>query len=219
MNQHNLENDYVSTEEMIENSTKGGFKQALSDENYNAQIVGIVSKMSKFIESGKEYRSYSFVFQMLDDDGKVTHVQSKQMTPSLSEKSTLRAYLQGWLKQSDPKAITEVLKSQNIISDKGFSFLGFMGKQCKITVNLKPSKKDASKLYPIVTAISPSKQDAVYTAVEATLSPKMLMFKEADSWKLLDIIKVVDKKAEAPQKPAVTSEEVEVEGDPSELPF
>lgn len=230
---YNLENDMLSINDLADTGKSGGFKYELSDENYDAQIVGVVTKMSKYQETGKEYRSYTLVFQIKDDKGNPVYVGSKNLTPSLASKSSLYAYMKGWLKQSDPVAITEALKKAGIASDKGFSFTGFIGKQCKITINMTPSKKDPTKLNPVVAAILPAKKDTAYTAVKANLSTGSIFMYEIDGSKFLDVVTVVEmkKKEKASDVKTVAKEsapaqqstsdntDLEVDDSENELPF
>lgn len=220
MNNFNLENDFLTTESLVDTAKKGSFETKLSDDNYDAQIVGVVTKMAKSKDTGKEYRAYNLVFQVKDDVGNAIHVASKALTPTLSQKSTLYGYLKGWLKQTDANAITEALTKANIINEKGFNFIGFIGKQCKISVTMTPRKSDATKLDPIIMGILPAKKDSAYTAVKADLNTGMMFMKDRDGEKFMDVVNLKEPKARAVITDNVNTQPVDTEAvNSDELPF
>lgn len=221
MNNFNLENDYLTTESLVDTAKKGSFETKLSDDNYDAQIVGVVTKMAKSKDTGKEYRAYNLVFQIKDDVGNSIHVASKNLTPSLSQKSTLYGYLKGWLKQTDANAIAEALTKANIITDKGFNFTGFIGKQCKISITMTPRKSDATKLDPFIMGILPAKKDSAYTAVKADLNTGMMFMKDRDGEKFMDVVILKEPKPRTTiTDTVITNNSAEcTEAPDSELPF
>lgn len=206
----------MSTQDLISTGETKSAKANLIDGMYPAAIIGVVGVINKGTDQktnkAYEYEAARFVFQLKDEDGKIQHIQGPAMSPSLSEKATLRKWMASWLKVNTAKEIVEKMETAGIISNKEFNWDGFLGKTPQVTIELIPSKTDSSKIYANIKGVTPSKKGQVHEIVPATI-PEFFV-KDSIYSKFVDGIKVWSK-----EKTDTIFADVPEDTDSSDLPF
>lgn len=185
---------------------------ALDDGMYPATIVGYSINESTFQQpDGSTNTSIGakLIYQILDDNGKTTHVQGVAMKASLHEKATLRKMLSTWLKSNDIKGIVDALVNAKIVVEEKFTWDGFIGRTPTLMINMTAGKTNPAKMYPQIKSVIPSKVSAQHAFIPSEIP--WFMIDGALEYKLMDGITVAPKRT-ASTHPSEASQKTNIDG-------